>query len=123
MPDQAYVSPEAAVLTRLAVRLLSDDLNAMAYDAELAGLGWSAGSTTEGLLVTFYGWGCPRSACVLDNPVLPERRHAFSIWEEHCLGKMVGLERARGQVASQCHFLALTCYVLACCSKQPAAMF
>jgi hypothetical protein len=30
MPDQAYVSPEAAVLTRLAVRRLSDDLNAMA---------------------------------------------------------------------------------------------
>ena len=48
------------MLTRLVVRLLSDDLNTMAYDAELAGLGWSASATTEGLLVTFYGWGLGR---------------------------------------------------------------
>ena len=52
---QAYVSPEAAVLTRLFVKLLSDDLNEMAYDAELAGLSYGLHNTKQGLLLTFYG--------------------------------------------------------------------
>ena len=55
LPDQAYVSPEAAVLTRLFVKLLGDDLSEAAYDAELAGLSYSASATKQGFLVTFYG--------------------------------------------------------------------
>jgi secreted Zn-dependent insulinase-like peptidase len=52
---QAYVTPEAAVLTQLFVKLLADDLNAVAYDAELAGLSYSVSNTKQGFLATFYG--------------------------------------------------------------------
>ncbi len=56
---QAYVSPEAAVLTRLFVKLLADDLNAVAYDAELAGLSYSVLNTKQGFLASFYGCAAP----------------------------------------------------------------
>ena len=60
---QAYVSPEAAVLTRLFVKLLADDLNEMAYDAELAGLSHGLHNTKQGFLLTFYGCApCPCAA-------------------------------------------------------------
>ena len=49
------MTPEAAVLTRLFVKLLADDLNAVAYDAELAGLSYSVSNTKQGFLATFYG--------------------------------------------------------------------
>lgn len=52
---QAYVNPEAGVLTRLFVKLLSDYLNEVAYDAELAGLSWGLNATTSGFLVSFFG--------------------------------------------------------------------
>ncbi|EIE20423.1 hypothetical protein COCSUDRAFT_30601 [Coccomyxa subellipsoidea C-169] len=53
---EAYTSPEAGVLTRLYVKLLSDYLNEIAYDAELAGLSWGLNSTTTGFLVSFFGY-------------------------------------------------------------------
>lgn len=52
---QAYTSPEAAVLTRLFVKLLNDYLNETAYDAELAGLSYGLSNTTSGFRITFYG--------------------------------------------------------------------
>ncbi|BDA50691.1 Insulin-degrading enzyme [Coccomyxa sp. Obi] len=53
---EAYTSPEAAVLTRLFVKLLSDYLNEIAYDAELAGLSWGLNATKSGFLVSFFGY-------------------------------------------------------------------
>ena len=55
MPMQAYTSPEAAVLTRLYVKLLNDYLNETAYDAELAGLSYGLSNTQSGFLLSFYG--------------------------------------------------------------------
>ena len=52
---QAYASPEAAVLTRLFVKLLNDYLNETAYDAELAGLSYGLSNTISGFRITFYG--------------------------------------------------------------------
>ena len=43
------------MLTRLFVKLLSDYLNEVAYDAELAGLSWGLNATTSGFLVSFFG--------------------------------------------------------------------
>ena len=52
---QAYASPEAAVLTRLYVKLVNDYLNETAYDAELAGLSYGMSNTIGGFRLTFYG--------------------------------------------------------------------
>ncbi len=43
------------MLTRLFVKLLSDYLNEIAYDAELAGLSWGLNATKSGFLVSFFG--------------------------------------------------------------------
>jgi len=52
---EAYTTPEAAVLTRLFVKMLDDRLSELSYDAELAGLGYSILNTTYGFLVSFGG--------------------------------------------------------------------
>ena len=52
---EAYASPEAAVLTRLFVKLLDDRLSELSYEAELAGLGYSALNTTYRFMITFGG--------------------------------------------------------------------
>lgn len=52
---EAYSTPENAVLTRLMVKLLSDQLSEISYEAELAGLAYSISNTTSGFLLTFSG--------------------------------------------------------------------
>lgn len=44
------------MLSRLFVKLLSDYLNEIAYDAELAGLSWGLQNTVSGFLVSFLGY-------------------------------------------------------------------
>lgn len=53
---EVYVTPEAAVCTRLVVKLLSDYLNELTYPAELAGLYYWVSTSTSGL--TLYMTVC-----------------------------------------------------------------
>ena len=57
LPD-AYLSPEASVLTKLFVKLLSDYLNETLYPAQLAGMRTHVGTTQKGLLLTIKGFVC-----------------------------------------------------------------
>ena len=48
---EAYASPEAAVMTRLFVKLLTHHLSEVSYDAELAGLSYNVHNTQSGFQV------------------------------------------------------------------------
>lgn len=52
----AYTSPEAAMHTRLIIKLLTDALNEMTYPAELAGLYYWVSATTTGLTLYLAVW-------------------------------------------------------------------
>lgn len=52
----AYVSPEAAMHTRLIIKLLTDTLNELTYPAELAGLYYWVGATTTGMTLYLAGY-------------------------------------------------------------------
>jgi insulysin len=52
---EAYTTPEAAVLTSLFTLLLTDYLNEVSYEAELAGLSFSVGNTAQGFLLSIRG--------------------------------------------------------------------
>lgn len=53
---EPYGSPEAAVLSRMFVRMLKEDLKCWAYDAALADLRYSLEMTTHGLQLTVAGF-------------------------------------------------------------------
>ncbi len=53
---EAYVTPEAAVYTRLVVKLLADYLNELTYPAELAGLYHWVSASTSGLTLYMTGY-------------------------------------------------------------------
>lgn len=52
----AYTSPRAIVLTDLAVRLLKESLNELAYAAEIAELAYTASPTVKGLALSVGGF-------------------------------------------------------------------
>lgn len=52
---EAYVTPEAAVLTRLFIKLLEDHFNEVAYPATLAGLHYGMVTHPEGFLLWVSG--------------------------------------------------------------------
>lgn len=52
----AYSTPRNTVLTNLYCRLLDDNLNEFAYDADIAGLGYSLTPTTTGLHLMVKGY-------------------------------------------------------------------
>ena len=52
---EAYVTPEAAVLTRLFIKLLDDHFNEVAYPATLAGLHYGMLTHPEGFLLWVSG--------------------------------------------------------------------
>ncbi|KAK3262595.1 hypothetical protein CYMTET_28558 [Cymbomonas tetramitiformis] len=52
----AYSSPENSVLTRLFTKMLTDKLNAFAYYAEVAGLGYSVHNTQQGFQIVASGY-------------------------------------------------------------------
>ena len=52
---EAYVTPEAAVLTRLFIKLLEDHFNEVAYPATLAGLHYGMLTHPEGFLLWVSG--------------------------------------------------------------------
>jgi insulysin len=53
---EPYSTPEAAVLTRLWVKLLADYLNCLTYPADLAGLHHSVANSSKGLQLAVYGY-------------------------------------------------------------------
>eukprot|EP00873_Tetraselmis_striata_P029260 jgi/Tetstr1/449524/TSEL_036612.t1 len=53
---EPYSTPEAAVLTRLWIKLLVDYLNSLTYYADLAGLHYSLSNTATGFQVAVYGY-------------------------------------------------------------------
>lgn len=71
---EAYFTPENAVLTRLFVKLLSDKLNEISYEAELAGLSYHVQNTTSGFLASFAGY-CPFSNPQRPRAVYHSRRY------------------------------------------------
>ncbi|KAL4858339.1 Insulin-degrading enzyme-like 1 [Chlorella vulgaris] len=73
---EAYVTPEAAVLTQLYTKLLNDYLSELAYDADLAGLHYGVRPSTEGLLLTIYGYS--DTAATLAQTVL-DRALSFTV--------------------------------------------
>jgi insulysin len=52
----AYLTPKHAVLTSLYTRILEDELNEFAYDADLAGLSYSLWNTSVGIQLVFGGY-------------------------------------------------------------------
>ncbi|KAK4530470.1 hypothetical protein CCYA_CCYA04G1327 [Cyanidiococcus yangmingshanensis] len=54
--DMAYASPEHALLTKLAICLIEDDLMPSAYDAELAGMSYTITPTAYGVLIGLCGF-------------------------------------------------------------------
>jgi insulysin len=54
--DMAYASPEQALLTKLAICLIEDDLMPSAYDAELAGMSYTISPTAFGVLIGLSGF-------------------------------------------------------------------
>jgi insulysin len=52
----AYESVENCILTRLFSDLLKDSLNEFAYPAEVAGLAFNLENTTDGIVVSVYGY-------------------------------------------------------------------
>jgi len=53
---EAYASPEAAVCTRLFVKLVADGLNELAYPADLAGLSYGVHNSQAGFQVVVSGY-------------------------------------------------------------------
>ena len=53
---EAYVTPEAAVMTRLFIKLLEDHFNEVAYPATLAGLHYGMLTHPEGFLLWVSGY-------------------------------------------------------------------
>ncbi len=52
----AYLTPQTANATAMFVQTFRDDLNEYAYDAELAGLGYSLSSTKHGIALYLRGF-------------------------------------------------------------------
>jgi insulysin len=56
LPEGAYTSPTAAVLTQLYAKLVNDALSELTYPAELAGLQYGLRATTQGILISVSGY-------------------------------------------------------------------
>ncbi|KAK9789047.1 hypothetical protein WJX73_010500 [Symbiochloris irregularis] len=53
---ESYATPEAAVLEKLLAQIIHDQLNEVAYDAELAGLRFAVNAGSEGFTINFSGY-------------------------------------------------------------------
>jgi len=77
-------TPEHAVLTELYVQLVNDQLNEFAYDADIAGLGYSLYKHIRGFTARISGYDDKQHILVreiveaLRNPNLPEDRFAIA---------------------------------------------
>jgi insulysin len=56
LPDGAYTSPTAAVLTQLYAKLVNDALSELTYPADLAGLHYGLRASSQGILVSVSGY-------------------------------------------------------------------
>ncbi|KAG7668348.1 hypothetical protein Ndes2526B_g00937 [Nannochloris sp. 'desiccata'] len=56
MPDCAYTSPTAAVLTQLYSKVVNDALSELTYPADLAGLHYGLRATSQGIMISASGY-------------------------------------------------------------------
>jgi len=55
------------VMTKLFGRLVTDALNEFAYDAEVAGLGYTISNTSEGFQLIVKGYNCKQYVLIEKN--------------------------------------------------------